>query len=488
MNNIEILPNEALSAAQELRDAKLVEFEKRRIARSLAIPIDDNEVRAELRKREHPVCLFGEDDHDRRERLRELIASEVLSGKISKEDAIKMDGQTGGKGGGNVEDDRKCKEEVTHQQDFYTEGNASLRVLRHSIAMTSLPRSRARLAKERRLTGASEGAVEIRRRARVAEEVVVRAVRNSYTVASHVGDERPLSTISCLTLEDGDSTVVATGSWGGRVKLWRGDASGELTQTIDAHSGRVSCARLPREESNMLLTCGADGIACIFRCDDNSERYFALRAKLDAHNGARVSDVQMHPFHRSFTATGGFDGTVALFDGDVNVLSQPTGHDKVYRLAFHPDGSLLGTCGLDGGLRVWDLRSGRAIMTMTKGHADDVLGVEFCSDGRVLASCGADNVFRIWDLRTVRCIKTVAAHRSLVSGMRFGGGVDQGDVLYTCSFDRTVKCWGSKRNWGLLAVHTGYEDKITALDCSPDARVVVTACYDKTWKLIGNDC
>lgn len=484
-HNVEILPNDALNTAKELRDAKLAQFEARRVARSLAVPTDDEEVRKALRKRAEPICFFGEDAHDRRERLRGLMAAEIVAGKkLEDEDTLNKKGQT------NINGDDEASldtyENKPQYEEFYTEGSSELQALRRSLVLSSLKRSQIRLTTERRAAERPSEYSARRQSVREAEESAITEVRNARIVASHVGDERPLCAVSYLAAHDGNRAVVATGSLGGRVRLWTCDGSDAPFYTIEAHNGRVSVVRLARMNGTVLLTCGADGLARVF-CRDESADRFVERSKFNAHGGSRVSDIRMHPFRSTLIATSGFDGTIALHDNNVTLLSQPTGHNRVYRMTFHPDGSLLGTCGLDGGMRVWDLRSGRAIMTMTKAHADDVLGVEFSPDGRVLASCGSDNVFRIWDLRSVRCMKTVAAHRGLVSDMRFAGGADRGDVLFTCSFDRTVKCWGTKRNWGLLAAHTGFEDKVTAIDCAVDASYVVTASYDKTWKLLGTD-
>ena len=42
-------------------------------AKNLPIPTNDKEVKMRLREMEQPICLFGEDAGDRRERLRNTI-------------------------------------------------------------------------------------------------------------------------------------------------------------------------------------------------------------------------------------------------------------------------------------------------------------------------------------------------------------------------------------------------------------------------------
>ena len=71
--------------------------------------------------------------------------------------------------------------------------------------------------------------------------------------------------------------------------------------------------------------------------------------------------------------------------------------------------------------------------------------------------------------------KDYGRHRGSVSGVRCGG-----DVVFSGSFDRSVKWWGMKRGWSLIAAVKGFEEKVAGVDCSAGGEVLVTACYDKT--------
>lgn len=473
---MEILPSSALEAARAEREEKLAKFKVRRVARSLLVPTDDIEVRQSLRSRKLPICLFGEDAHDRRERLRAIMAQEAIEGvPHPRKGDVKQ--QT-------AFDAEIRSDSVRKQEEYYTEGSSSLKELRMSLAEPSLARAAARLEKEKYLSGIKTKTNFERLRVREEEKEVVEAVRSTNMISSQVGDQRPLSAIAYGVLRGNRGSLVATGSWNGNVKVWASEDESAALQTLSTHSARVSTVSIPRHNTDFLLTSSADCTAGVHRVSETGAVTFKSQHLLQGHS-ARVTDAKMHPFRSSLIATCSFDGTFILHDDGKILLQQVSGHEQVYRVNFHCDGGLLGTCGLDGGLRVWDLRSGRAVITMEKAHADDVLGIEFSGDGKTLASCGKDNIVRIWDLRTRRCTKTVAAHMALISGMRFGGGLNSSDVLFTCSFDRTVKCWSARRNWGLLAAHTGHEDKVTALDCSADGHTVVSACYDKTWKLWG---
>lgn len=463
--SVEVLPLVGVDTARVTREERLAQLEARRIGRSLIVPTDDGEVRMGLRLRGLPVCYFGEDAHDRRERLRAEMAQEHIRGE-----SVHLQGSDV-----KSEEENESKEEQI-EEEFYTEGTSELKQLRTELAKPSLKRSFARLQHERSLKDMKKSENEEVIRKREMEMELMDAVRSSYMISSQVGDDRPLSSIA-YGINNGNE-LVATGSWGGNVVVWQGEESKKV-QTLETHTARISTVNIPHQQPNVLLTSSADNTAIIYKISESSELY-EMKTKLTEHD-SRVTDIKMHPFRHSLITTSSFDGTFVLHDDGKMVLRQETGHEQVYRIAFHPEGGLMATCGLERGIRLWDLRSGRAVMTMKKAHAKDVLGVEFSGEGRFLASCGGDNVVRIWDIRKRACAKTIAAHRSLISGLRFGGGVNGSDVLYTCSFDKTIKCWSAKRNWGLVAAHTSHKDKVTAIDCSVDGKTLVSSCYDKTW-------
>lgn len=55
------------------QERMLAEMERKKRARTLAVPTDDLRVRAKLREFEQPITLFGEGPAERRDRLRELM-------------------------------------------------------------------------------------------------------------------------------------------------------------------------------------------------------------------------------------------------------------------------------------------------------------------------------------------------------------------------------------------------------------------------------
>ena len=197
-----------------------------------------------------------------------------------------------------------------------------------------------------------------------------------------------------------------------------------------------------------------------------------------------------HPISDYF-ATTSYDRSWSLWDIEKPnvVLLRQEGHStSVHCCRFHPDGSLVATGDLGGIVRIWDLRSGRAIWG-GDSHAKSVLGVDFNCNGYIMASCSIDNTIKISDLRK-QTEYTIPAHDNLISNIRFEPG--KGEWLVSVSFDKSVRIWSMKRmgsyNFKLTHQMKGHHSRISDVAVSDGdgyngKQFVVTASHDKTWKL-----
>ncbi|KAF9090078.1 hypothetical protein BGX23_006226 [Mortierella sp. AD031] len=453
-------------------------FERKKRARTIAVPTDDKKVREKLRELDEPVTLFGEDNMDRRARLRHLMAKDA---NVEGGDERMASGDEEGESGSEDE-----------EEEVYTPGSNSLLKARRDIAHYSLPKAAERVARQN-----AENTISV---------AVFKAMRSEEfeklkTYANHssqIGDDRPLTQCAFSP----DSHFLATGSWGGLCKIWSVPDS-RLVHTLRGHTDKIGGlkwhpkAHISQDRGAVnLASSGGEGMVNLWSLESDTPIQ-----SLKGHT-ARVARIGFHPTGR-FLGSAGFDGTWRLWDIEAGTeLLTQRGHSReVYAIGFQCDGSLVATGGLDAVGRVWDLRTGRSALTM-EGHVSDILGIDFSPNGYQIATGSADNAIRIWDLRTLRSIHSIPAHTNLVADIKFFTGspianepnaqmhVDgeqprpskSGLYLGSCSFDGTVKIW-SADDWKLQKSLVGHTGKVTGIDISNDGRYIGSSGFDRTFKL-----
>ncbi|KAL6222785.1 hypothetical protein ACLB2K_006175 [Fragaria x ananassa] len=128
---------------QELHERAKKELLRKRRASALAVPTNDNAVRARLRRLGEPMTLFGEREMERRDRLRMILANldpaqqESLVKSHEDDEAANAD-------------DSDFEQEIEYP--FFTEATRpkALREARVHIAHYSMPRAALRLQRARR--------------------------------------------------------------------------------------------------------------------------------------------------------------------------------------------------------------------------------------------------------------------------------------------------------------------------------------------------
>ena len=80
----------------------------------------------------------------------------------------------------------------------------------------------------------------------------------------------------------------------------------------------------------------------------------------------------------------------------LKVIDVPT---VIWSAVFSPDGARIATGGWDGTVQLWDAATGKQIWNRP-GHFDQVSSVAFSPDGTRIASGGVDSTVRLWDAAT----------------------------------------------------------------------------------------
>lgn len=67
----------------------------------------------------------------------------------------------------------------------------------------------------------------------------------------------------------------------------------------------------------------------------------------------------------------------------------------MWSLAFNPDGKTLASCSYDRLVKLWNIKTGKCIHTLT-GHPGSLLSVAFSSAGTLLASSGYEQIIKLF--------------------------------------------------------------------------------------------
>lgn len=539
--NVEVLDLNEESRKSQLQHADLLRrYEAQKRARSIAVPTAIDEVKMRLRELGHPVTIFGENHADRRERLKEVIASlELGEEELSKLQAIINQSSSFQAVSTNIQSIQLATESTlqagitaaaatgkqTAKEVFYTNASDKLISTRKMIAEYSFKRAHERITRTKRIRENDEGEQQL-------EDDMISSLYSSLTSdksssssclglnASQVGDDRPLS---CVRVSS-DGMKVASASLSGVVKIWDLDSLAPLG-VCRGHEERVTgVAWSPfgtdyAQEFQLLASTSSDATCRLWKYKNNSGEYSThddysstIRSStvgsssavsstgeegqgqtegavgvLRGHGGV-VSDCAFHSSGRVL-GTASSDFTWRLWDVEsCQELLLQDGHGReCTTIDFHPDGSLVLTGDVSGLALLWDLRSGQMVQAF-QGHVKKVVSSCFSPNGFQAATCSTDNAVRVWDLRKRKCTYVLPAHCNAITDVRYGG---QGEVLMTSSFDGTVKLWGA-RDYRLLTVLTGHQGKVMGCDFAPVPAYctstgagmvrVVSAGFDRTIK------
>ncbi|KAK1710930.1 WD domain-containing protein [Colletotrichum lupini] len=484
------IPSAFAGAAPEKTSAVLAQMERKKLAASIAVPTDDNRVRTRLREMGEPITLFGEGKPERRDRLRNLLVTQLLANQQE------MDGI---ENGDITMEDAEDEDEDEQDEEFYTPGGQALLQARIDIAKYSLPRARRRVQFQK-----AESTIPLRTHVKFRKQIKEK-LDGFELQGSQTAGERHVS----MTRLSPNGELVAVGNWGGALKLIE-IPSMETKMNLRGHTQKISGiswypgSTLP--EANVspdtvnLASGGAEGLVHLWSLNKDTPL-----STLTGHGG-RVSRVEFHPSGR-YLASASDDTTWRLWDVETTAeLLLQEGHSRgVYAVSFNADGSLLASAGLDSIGRIWDLRSGRTVMILDE-HIQPIYALDWGSDGHRVLSGSADGWVKCWDVRKVQRTANLGAHAKAVSDVRWFRGLDDpidghppgpdekgaqqpkkaGTFFVSGGFDAKIKIF-SADNWGLVQTLSGHSGPVASVDVSRDGKWIVSGGHDRTVKLWGRN-
>jgi WD40 repeat protein len=265
--------------------------------------------------------------------------------------------------------------------------------------------------------------------------------------------------------------------------VWNKTA-GMRHRLLTGHRGCVtSVAFFPSGDS--LLTTGDDGTIRIWDARTGKE----IRKFEEV--GDSMSSVAVSPDGKVL-AYGGIEGKIyvrALATG--KLTNRVDTESTIRRLAFSPDGKVLGSCGYQLPTCLWDTTTGQRLHQFSEGCA----ALAFSSDGRTLATVSkllgqGPNGSSIWAIR-LRDGTTGRLLRQFGERNEYATGSDKllwinsiamspdGQLLVTAGSEPQIHFWHTatgKKETSLKSL----QESVDCLAFSPDGKVLASGATDGT--------
>jgi WD40 repeat protein len=198
----------------------------------------------------------------------------------------------------------------------------------------------------------------------------------------------------------------------------------------------------------------------------------------------RVYDIAFSPDGKWLaTASGdpGRTGTVKLWAAEPggegkSVRDLIESNDGIFAVAFSPDSKRVAAAGADRAVRVWEIETGK-LLTTIEDHADWILNLDFSPDGQKIATASRDKSSKVFDLATRETLATFSGHAETVHAVAFS---PDGRRIATGGGDNLVRIWDPADDAKQVAMLGGFQGAVFRVQFVADGKQLIATSADAT--------
>ena len=201
----------------------------------------------------------------------------------------------------------------------------------------------------------------------------------------------------------------------------------------------------------------------------------------------RTHDVAYSPDGKWFATAGGDPGqygSVRLWavepDGKLTMTREfPETIDTALAVAFSPDGTKLAAAGADRAVRIWEVATGKDLMTI-EDHADWIFDLAWSPDGKRIATASRDKTSKVFDAEKKEVLATFPGHADIVYCVSFA---PDGKSVISGGNDNQLRVWNPDDDGKQIKAVGGFGGPVFRLAYSPDGKQLAAAGADKVVRI-----
>ncbi len=165
------------------------------------------------------------------------------------------------------------------------------------------------------------------------------------------------------------------------------------------------------------------------------------------------------------------------------VLHRTLAHnDKVYSVAFSPDGRYLVSGSVTRHLHLWDLSQDESVPTTLSGHTKFVWSVSFSPDAKTIVSASGDGAVFLWDVASRKYYRIMESHPSLVISLYGSAFSPDGRYLAAAGMDGEIRLWTTWNRHPSRRL-SGHKGAVYSVAFSADSRFLASGGDDETVRI-----